>query len=253
MVDPGTILAIVSMIATVVGSVDKVITLFDSVQNAPKEVREFRVSAARLQRHFAALQARLDATRSALLHEDDIEEIEDTLRSCKDLFSEHEAAFSNQGGLSGVRRTTWTVQSSRKLKRYKGKIDTHYQQIILPIWVESLSSQAVPVLSSDSTSLTANASSSVETQSAERSPPGTDERSKLSSTTSAVPAEDIELLTQGIARLEATNRNNRDGTEKALLALDKTLQNCWIQLGLPVEEIFDNAGLTGQHSSLIPY
>jgi hypothetical protein len=96
----------VSIIATIVGSIDRAITLFNSVEKAPKEVREFHVSTARLQGHPTTLQAKLEAIEFALLYEDNPEEIEDTLRSCKNLFHKHKTAFSNQGRLSGVLRTT---------------------------------------------------------------------------------------------------------------------------------------------------
>jgi hypothetical protein len=138
MLDPGTILAIVSLAGQVIGGVTKVIGLFDSIANAPEELREFRVSASRLQRHFGAFQADLEASGSVLLHPEDVQEIEDTLTLCKELFTEHEEALRNQASLNGVFRATWTARSNGKLKRYKAKIDSHYQQILLPAWLNSM-------------------------------------------------------------------------------------------------------------------
>ena len=138
MLDPGTILAIVSLAGQVIGGVTKVIGLFDSISNAPEELREFRVSASRLQRHFTAFQAELEASGSTPLHPEDVEQIEDTLILCSQLFSEHEDALRNQADLNGVFRATWTARSNGKLTKYKAKIDSHYQQILLPAWVKSM-------------------------------------------------------------------------------------------------------------------
>jgi hypothetical protein len=245
MVDPGTILGIVSLIGGVVGSVDKVIRLFDSVQNAPKEVREFRVSVARLQRQFTALQAATGAAGSSFLHEDDVTSIEDTLRGCRDLFTEHDTAFSNPGGLSGVFKATWTVQSSNNLKRYKAKIDTQFQQIILPIWLATLASQSAVASTSEqvgaSTSERACNPAEMEQQSLQSV-------NESNNTVSAVPKDDLELLNKSVANLKAIDHQNRYAIEKALRSLDQTLQKCWTELGLPVQEIYDNAGLTGLKS-----
>lgn len=243
----GTILAIVSLVGSIVGSVDKFISIFDSLQNAPKEVRDFRVSAARLQRHFTAFQASLEASGSTLLHSDDVQEIEETLILCGELFKEHEAAFTNQGVLNGVLRATWTVRSSQKLTRYNAKIYRHYQQIILPVWVASMSSgHPVAVSTSEQADLSTSERPFVEAQADQHAHQTTDESD---TTIPVVPVEDIELLTEGITKLKATN--NRDVTEKTFLDLDRTLQRCWTQLGLPVDEIYDNAGLTDRRRASI--
>jgi hypothetical protein len=139
--DPGTILAIVSLTGQVIGGVTKVIGLFDSISNAPEELREFRLSASRLQRHFTAFQADLEASGSPLLHPEDVQEIEETLILCNQLFTDHEDTLRNQASLNGVFRATWTARSNGKLTRYKDKIDSHYQQILLPAWMNSIRSR----------------------------------------------------------------------------------------------------------------
>jgi len=118
----------------VVSAVDAIIEIFEDAQNAPKDLRDFRLSAARLARHFAAFQADYEAHGSTLLHIDDIEEIRETLVLCYQELQNQDDV--RQGTVSRTLRTFWPKQSNRRLARYKHRIDEHYQQILLPTWVE---------------------------------------------------------------------------------------------------------------------
>jgi len=59
-----------------------------------------------------------------------------------------------------------------------------------------------------------------------------------------ISQEGLQRLEQTVERLRAIS--NKETTERTLNDLDETLQICWAQLGIPVREIFDNAGLTGE-------
>lgn len=83
----GEILAITSLVLQVVGSVEKVIAIFDRVQNAPDELNQFRGSLLRLSGHFAVLQ-KLEDKGSVGISLSDLHEVNDTLELCQKLFDE---------------------------------------------------------------------------------------------------------------------------------------------------------------------
>jgi len=130
------VFSIISLIIKVGISVDKAVNLFDNLKNAPDALQKFRLSVARLQRQFEAFQA--DLGSSGLLHEDDLEQIGDTLRACDQLFQEHEEALQCRGVFAAVLRGTWPTRMSKTLARYKAQIDEYYQQILTPIWIRSI-------------------------------------------------------------------------------------------------------------------
>jgi len=143
--DPGTIIGVVSLIIQVISSVDKAIASFERLQNAPRDIREFRRSVARLQRHYTALQADLESAPSKLLHEDDLHDIGDTLTLCDDFFSKRDESLRNEGTLNNILRATWTIQNEERLARLKSKIDAHYTTILTPLWIQSIRSVADPI------------------------------------------------------------------------------------------------------------
>jgi len=134
----GEILAITSLVLQVIGSVDKVIAIFDRVQNAPDELNHFRVSLSRLSRHFTALQAEMKENESVVIDDDDIHEIGDTLELCQKMFDEYDATLHEPGMRNAVHRATWGPRHTTKLARYQGQIDRLYQQVILPLWLSTL-------------------------------------------------------------------------------------------------------------------
>jgi len=58
-----------------------------------------------------------------------------------------------------------------------------------------------------------------------------------------VPEAHLDELSRGIQRLE--KNDNIAQTEKILQELDQALRRCWADLGLPVEDIYENTGLPG--------
>lgn len=132
----GTILAIVSLIIDVVGSVDKVIAGFDRFQNAPQELRDFMYSVKRLERKFDEFQKDVQ-TSTTILHPDDVEQIEETLTLCTSLFQKHEQR-QREGLLNTVLRSTWSTGNNEKLAKYKTRIDEHYSTILVPGWLQLL-------------------------------------------------------------------------------------------------------------------
>lgn len=134
--DPGTILAVVSLILQVAGGVEKVIQSFDRMQNAPQELRDFKKSIRRLERKFADFQKDVQ-TSSDILHPEDIEEIEETLTLCASLFRKHEDR-QGEGVVNAVLRSMWSSSSNERLAKYKARIDEHYSTILVPGWVQLL-------------------------------------------------------------------------------------------------------------------
>lgn len=136
--DPGTILAVVSLVLQVITLADQVIESFERLKNAPQELRDFRQSAVRLQRHLEALQNDVSYYPLAdILHEDDVHEIEETLTLCKELLQQQ--VTSSKGlVVTTVIRGIWTFRNNQKLVKYKTRIDAHYTQILVPCWLSSL-------------------------------------------------------------------------------------------------------------------
>lgn len=134
--DPGTILAVISLILQVAGGVEKVIQSFDRVQNAPQELRDFKYSIKRLDRKFADFQKDAQAS-SDILHSEDVEQIEETLTLCASLFRKHEER-QGEGVVNAVLRSMWPSSNNEKLAKYKARIDEHYSTILVPGWVQLL-------------------------------------------------------------------------------------------------------------------
>lgn len=132
--DPGTILGLVSLILQVIGGVDKVIQSFDRMQNAPRELRDFSYSIKRLDRKFKDFQKDVQASTD-ILHAEDIEQIEETLTLCASLFHRHEER-QREGVVNVVLRSMWSSGNNEKLAKYKARIDEHYSTILVPGWAQ---------------------------------------------------------------------------------------------------------------------
>ncbi|KAF5639017.1 hypothetical protein F25303_7506 [Fusarium sp. NRRL 25303] len=113
--DPGTILAVVSLVLQVITLADQVIESFERLKNAPQELRDFRQSVVRLQRHLEALQNDVSYySLQDILHEDDVHEIEETLTLCKELLQQQ--VTSSKGlVVTTVIRGVWTFRNNQKL------------------------------------------------------------------------------------------------------------------------------------------
>ncbi|CAJ2510231.1 Uu.00g061310.m01.CDS01 [Anthostomella pinea] len=217
--DPGTVLAIVSLIIQVVSSADKVIQGFDHIQNAPRELRDFRAAVFRLQRNFETLQP-------SSLHADDLQPIEETLELCAHLFQQHDSVQS-QGMVNSVLRGTWSIRNNQKLTKYRYRIYEHYVTILIPALV------AASGRSSDHNTIGSSLSGSTKFQ-------AQGERPEHTGTT--VSLEDLGSLRQLVENLGISEE--RAATERTLSELDRQLRRCWIKLGLQDDDVFDSAGLT---------
>jgi hypothetical protein len=127
----GDILAITSLVLQVVAAVDKVIKVFEKAQNAPSELSQLRVSLVRLSRHFEMLRAEHEATGSSLIHKDDTDEIYVTLQCCKALFDDYDRARAK----TALHQVAWSTRYSTQLARYQARVDRHFTQILLPLWL----------------------------------------------------------------------------------------------------------------------
>jgi hypothetical protein len=227
----GEILAVTSLVMQVVASADKVIKIWEKAQNAPSELGQLRISLLRMRRHFDMIREELKSSGISMIHKDDTDQIEDTLRCCKALLDDYDHARSRGAVLQAV----WGIQHSEKLARYQAQINNHFVQILLPLWVATgtlVNSRArgPPVaLSAQSATPSSyyNAQASLSAQ-------------PLSPTTkraSIFPSNHISDLTQGIKLL--IEADNREESEKTLQKLDESLRKCWAELGLPVEGMFE--------------
>jgi MoaA/NifB/PqqE/SkfB family radical SAM enzyme len=133
MVGVGEILAITSLVLQVVAAVDKVILIFDRAQNAPDELRHFRNTLSRLQNNVNLLKAKLKILTT--LPQSCLDEIEETLILCKDLFVDYQ---TDQGSSSNPLRAIWSPRETSKLEKYQRRIDGHYLHIILPLWLATI-------------------------------------------------------------------------------------------------------------------
>jgi hypothetical protein len=133
MVGVGEILAITSLVLQVVAAVDKVILIFDRAQNAPDELRHFRNTLSRLQNNVNLLKAELKILTT--LPQSCLDEIEETLILCKDLFVDYQ---TDQGSSSNPLRAIWSPRETSKLEKYQRRIDGHYLHIILPLWLATI-------------------------------------------------------------------------------------------------------------------
>ncbi|KAK5652691.1 hypothetical protein OQA88_10285 [Cercophora sp. LCS_1] len=219
----GEILAVTSLVMQVVQSVEKVIQIFEKAQNAPSELAQLRVSLLRMSRHFDMIRAEHQATGSSLIHKDDADEIEDTLRCCKALFDDYDRARSRGAVLQAV----WGTQQSDTLARYQARIDRHFLQILLPLWVATGTMNNKPKRSPS----IGPSSWSSSTYSVQATSP--------TKRVTIVPSSHITSLSEGIEMLKSSD--NRDESEKTLQGLDESLRKCWAELGLPVEGMFEIA------------
>jgi hypothetical protein len=133
MVGVGEILAITSLVLQVVAAVDKVILIFDRAQNAPDELRHFRNTLSRLQNNVNLLKVELKILTT--LPQSCLDEIEETLILCKDLFVDYQ---TDQGSSSNPLRAIWSPRETSKLEKYQRRIDGHYLHIILPLWLATI-------------------------------------------------------------------------------------------------------------------
>jgi hypothetical protein len=133
MVGVGEILAITSLVLQVVAAVNKVILIFDRAQNAPDKLRHFRNTLSRLQNNVNLLKAKLKILTT--LPQSCLDEIEETLILCKDLFVDYQ---TDQGSSSNPLRAIWSPHETSKLEKYQRRIDSHYLHIILPLWLATI-------------------------------------------------------------------------------------------------------------------
>ena len=236
----GEILAIVSLTLTVVGSVEKVIAIFDRVQNAPDELHQCRSSLLRLKQHFTALEE-IEENQSVVISKDDMHEINDTLELCQKMFDEYDAALHEPGVRNTAYRATWATKHSTKLIRYQAKIDRIYLQVLLPHWLLTLRyiqrSASVCYLQAKLFRSAKNKGKAPEGTSSKITPSGHSRKK------SAVAIENIQELEIGIKKLE--EEEDRVQIENTLQELDQTLRKCWTQLGISVEDLYENLGLLG--------
>ncbi|KAM5383398.1 hypothetical protein ACJZ2D_002091 [Fusarium nematophilum] len=221
--DPGTILAIVSLGLQVIKLADSVIETFDRVQNAPQELRDFRQAVVRLQRHFELLKADSRSSATDFLDENDAHEIQDTLMLCEKLLQDH-IELQKKNLVNSVIRGVWTIRNNQNLVRYKDRIEKHYIQILLPCWLNSIGR-------------------------APRDPPPpaehelkTEQMEQMEqiNNTPLVPPQQLQNISDKLKELETAGC--REDVEKTLRAIDLELRKCRIQgreLGLLGEEHID--------------
>ncbi|CAN8099215.1 unnamed protein product [Discula destructiva] len=218
--DPGTILAIVSLIVQVVGGVDKVIQSFDRMQNAPRELRDFSYSIKRLDRKFKDFQKDVEAS-SNILHSEDIEQIDETLTLCAALFRKHEER-QREGVVNVVLRSMWSSGNNEKLAKYKARIDEHYSTILVPGWVQLLVRAKSEETQGEAAVLDGNAA-----------------RTQISgperlATLTLVPESQLQQIAQLIEDLKDVR--DTELVEQKLRQLDAEVQRFRIQLGLPNQD-----------------
>ncbi|KAG7424930.1 hypothetical protein Forpi1262_v014137 [Fusarium oxysporum f. sp. raphani] len=230
--DPGTILAVVSLVLQVIKLADQVIESFERLKNAPQELRDFRQSAVRLQRHLEALQNDVSYYSSAnILHEDDVHEIEETLTLCKELLQQQ--VTSSKGlVVTTVIRGVWTFRNNQKLVKYKTRIDAHYTQILVPCWLSSLSGRNNPNRSlilceeEDTTVITETGNNTL-----------IDSAQNVSPSQYQVAPEHIQQITKKLNKLKTAD--DKEATEQTLRSIDYELRTCWTELGLVEEDVDD--------------
>ncbi|KAJ4256722.1 hypothetical protein NW762_008818 [Fusarium torreyae] len=232
--DPGTVLAIVSLALQVVKLADSVIDSFDRIQNAPRELRDFRQAVVRLQRHLEFLKADTSSfPPGELLHDDDVHEIEETLTLCKDLLQQHINLQRENFLVTSVVRGVWTFRNNQKLVKYKTRIDAHYTQILVPSWLRSLSARNA---SNNLLPSSAHEDTIVETEPDNN---GTlDTSQNLSSSQYLVAPEHLQHITEKLEKLKTAD--DKEATEQTLRSIDYELRTCWTELGLVDESDNDD-------------
>ncbi|KAF9766686.1 hypothetical protein IL306_000873 [Fusarium sp. DS 682] len=208
--DPGTVLAVVSLVLQVIKLADQVIESFERLKNAPQELRDFRQSAVRLQRHLEALQTDISYHPSGdILHEDDVHEIEETLTLCKDLLQQQ--VNSPKGPVvTTVIRGVWTFRNNQKL-------------------VNARNNPNPPLLSGeeDDTSVVTEKYNNTQIDSAQH----------VSPSQYQVAPEHIQQITEKLEKLKTAD--DKEATEQTLRRIDYELRTCWTELGLVEEDVDD--------------
>ncbi|KAF5720988.1 hypothetical protein FMUND_3891 [Fusarium mundagurra] len=230
--DPGTVLAVVSLVLQVIKLADQVIESFERLKNAPQELRDFRQSAVRLQRHLEALQNDISYySQAGILHENDVHQIEDTLTLCKELLQQQ--VTSSKGlVVTTVIRGVWTFRNSQRLAKYKTRIDEHYTQILVPCWLSSLSGRNNPnrpLMSSEEEDTT------VATETYNNA--STDPANNVSPSQYQVAPQHIQQITEKLDELQTAD--DKEAAEQTLRSIDYELRTCWTELGLVEEDADD--------------
>ncbi|KAI1014454.1 hypothetical protein LB504_012218 [Fusarium proliferatum] len=222
--DPGTILAVVSLVLQVITLADQVIESFERLKNAPQELRDFRQSAVRLQRHLEALQNDVSYySLHDILHEDDVHEIEETLTLCKELLQQQ--VTSSKGlVVTTVIRGVWTFRNNQKLVKYKTRIDAHYTQILVPCCGRNNPNRSLLSSGREDTTVVTETYNNALTHPA------------LPSQYQVAP-EHIQKITVKLDKLKTAD--DKEATEQTLRSIDYELRTCWTELGL-VEEGTDD-------------
>ncbi|KAF5988998.1 hypothetical protein FBULB1_1153 [Fusarium bulbicola] len=206
--DPGTVLAVVSLVLQVIKLADQVIESFERLKNAPQELRDFRQSAVRLQRHLQALQNDVSYySLEDILHEDDVHEIEETLTLCKELLQQQ--VTSSKGlVLTTVIRGVWTFRNNQKLVK-----NNPNRPVIL---CEEEDATIVPGTYNNTR---------------------TDRAQNVSSSQYQVAPEHIQEITKKLEKLKTAD--DKEATEQTLRSIDYELRTCWTELGLVEEDVED--------------
>ncbi|KAF4436101.1 hypothetical protein FACUT_6673 [Fusarium acutatum] len=227
--DPGTILAVVSLVLQVIKLADQVIESFERLKNAPQELRDFRQSAVRLQRHLEALQNDVSYYSLAdILHEDDVHEIEETLTLCKELLQQQ--VTSSKGlVVTTVIRGVWTFRNNQKLVKYKTRKSSflvRYEHVTYEAASSGRNNPNRPVILSeeeDTTVVTETYNNTLK-----------DPAQNASPSQYQVAPEHIQQITKKLDKLKTAD--DKEATEQTLRSIDYELRTCWSELGLVEED-----------------
>ncbi|KAF5554173.1 hypothetical protein FMEXI_2159 [Fusarium mexicanum] len=230
--DPGTVLAVVSLVLQVITLADQVIESFERLKNAPQELRDFRQSAVRLQRHLEALQNDVSYYSLAdILHEDDVHEIEETLTLCKELLQQQ---VNSSKGLvvTTVIRGVWTFRNNQKLVKYKTR------KTFFPILHQHVTYEAAFSGRNNPNRLLI-----LPEEEGATIVPGTfnntlaDPAQNVSSSQYQVAPEHIQEITKKLEKLKTAD--DKEATEQTLRSIDYELRTCCTELGLVEEDAND--------------
>jgi hypothetical protein len=131
----GEVLAITSIVLQVIASVDQVTQLFDRLHNAPRHIRNFRISVSRLKFNFECLLEEVKCHGSINIPTADFEEIRQTLEACNTLLKKYETTLRSEGAIGGVRRAFWSFKCGHELDGHKEQIDRIYVHTIHSVWL----------------------------------------------------------------------------------------------------------------------
>jgi hypothetical protein len=122
----GEVLAITSIVLQVIASVDQVTQLFDRLHNAPRHIRNFRISASRLKFNFECLLEEVKCHGSINIP---------TLEACETLLRKYETTLRSEGAIGGVRRAFWSFKCGHELDGHREQIDRIYVHTIHSVWL----------------------------------------------------------------------------------------------------------------------